>query len=97
MIMWNFKSERNMEEKKYHIEESKIAGDKFFDSSPVYAFVASESVYHHMVDSGIEQEDEIPVLKNHFSYEGLLDSIDYCETIKDDPSKWESVIAPYGR
>lgn len=88
-----FKSERNMEEKKYHIDESKIAGDKVCEPSPAYASVASESVSHHVIDSGIEQEDEIPVLKNHFSYEGLLDSIDYCETIKDDPSKWESVDA----
>ena len=45
------------------------------------------------IDSGIKQEDEIPVLKNHFSYEGLLDNLDYCETIKDDSSKWESVDA----
>lgn len=88
-----FKSERNMEEKKYHIDESKIAGDKVCEPSPVYASVASESVSHHMIDSGIEQKDEIPVLKNHFSYEGLLDSLDYCETIKDDSSKWESVDA----
>ena len=80
-----------MEEKKYHIEESKIAGDKVCEPSPAYASVASESVSHHVIDSGIEQKDEIPVLKNHFSYEGLLDSINYCETIKDDPSKWESV------
>ena len=92
-----FKSERIMEEKKYHIDESKIAGDKVCEPSPVYASVASESVSHHVIDSGIEQKDEIPVLKNHFSYEGLLDSINYCETIKDDSSKWESVIAPYGR
>ena len=83
-----------MEEKKYHIDESKIAGDKVCEPSPVYASVASESVSHHVIDSGIEQKDEIPVLKNHFSYEGLLDSINYCETIKDDSSKWESVIAP---
>lgn len=88
-----FKSERNMEEKKYHIDESKIAGDKVCEPSPVYASVASESVSHHMIDSGIEQKDEIPVLKNHFSYEGLLDSLDYSETIKDDSSKWESVDA----
>ncbi len=82
-----------MEEKKYHIDESKIAGDKVCEPSPVYASVASESVSHHVIDSGIEQKDEIPVLKNHFSYEGLLDSLDYCETIKDDSSKWESVDA----
>ena len=56
-----------MEEKKYHIEESKIAGDKVCEPSPAYASVASESVSHHVIDSGIEQEDEIPVLKNHFS------------------------------
>ena len=62
-----------MEEKKYHIEESKIVGDKVCEPSPVYASVASESVSHHMIDSGIEQKDEIPVLKNHFSYEGLLE------------------------
>lgn len=54
-----------MEEKKYHIEESKIAGDKVCEPSPAYASVASESVSHHVIDSGIEQEDEIPVLKNH--------------------------------
>ena len=82
-----------MEEKKYHIDESKIAGDKVCEPSPAYASVASESVSHHVIDSGIEQKDEIPVLKNHFSYEGLLDSLDYCETIKDDSSKWESVDA----
>lgn len=86
-----------MEEKKYHIDESKIAGDKVCEPSPVYASVASESVSHHVIDSEIEQKDEIPVLKNHFSYEGLLDSIDYCETIKDDSSKWESVDAFNGR
>lgn len=71
-----------MEERKYHIDESKVAGDKVCEPSPVYASVASESVSHHMIDSGIEQKDEIPVLKNHFSYEGLLDSLDYCETIR---------------
>ena len=54
-----------MEEKKYHIEESKIAGDKVCEPSPAYASVASESVSHHVIDSGIEQKDEIPVLKNH--------------------------------
>ena len=96
IIMENFKIIYFYNEE-YHIDESKIAGDKVCEPSPVYASVASESVSHHVIDSGIEQEDEIPVLKNHFSYEGLLDSIDYCETIKDDPSKWESVIAPYGR
>lgn len=52
-----------MEEKKYHIEESKIAGDKVCETSPAYASVASESVSYHVIDSGIEQEDEIPVLK----------------------------------
>ena len=56
-----------MEEKKYHIDESKVAGDKVCEPSPAYASVASESVSHHVIDSGIEQEDEIPVLKNHFS------------------------------
>ena len=45
-----------MEEKKYHIEESKIAGDKVCEPSPAYASVASESVSHHVIDSGIEQE-----------------------------------------
>ena len=53
-----------MEEKKYHIDESKIVGDKVCEPSPAFA---SESVSHHVIDSGIEQEDEIPVLKNHFS------------------------------
>lgn len=96
IIMENFKIIYFYNEE-YHIDESKIAGDKVCEPSPVYASVASESVSHHVIDSGIEQEDEIPVLKNHFSYEGLLDSINYCETIKDDSSKWESVIAPYGR
>ena len=92
IIMENFKIIYFYNEE-YHIDESKIAGDKVCEPSPVYASVASESVSHHVIDSGIEQKDEIPVLKNHFSYEGLLDSIDYCETIKDDPSKWESVDA----
>lgn len=31
-----------MEEKKYHIEESKIAEDKVCEPSPAYATVASE-------------------------------------------------------
>ena len=96
IIMENFKIIYFYNEE-YHIDESKIAGDKVCEPSPVYASVASESVSHHVIDSRIEQKDEIPVLKNHFSYEGLLDSINYCETIKDDSSKWESVIAPYGR
>ena len=82
-----------MEEQKYHIEESKIAGDKVCEPSPAYVSVASESVSHHVIDSGIEQKDEIPVLKNHFRDEGRLESIYYCETSKDDPSKWESVDA----
>ena len=86
-----------MEEKKYHIEESEIAGDKVCEPSPAYASVASESVSHPVLDSGIEQKDEIPVLKNPFSYEGLLDSIHYCETIKAAPSKWESVDAFHER
>lgn len=60
-----------MEEKKYHIDESKIAGDKVCEPSPVYASVASESVSHHMIDSGIEQKDEIPVLKNHLVMRGF--------------------------
>ena len=43
MIMWNFKSERIMEEKKYHIEESKIAGDKVCEPSPAYRSAASSA------------------------------------------------------
>ena len=38
-----FKSERNMEEKKYHIEESKIAGDKVCEPSPAYRSAASSA------------------------------------------------------
>ena len=56
-----------MEEKKYHIEESKIAGDKVCEPSPAYASVASESVSHHVIDSGIEQKDEIPVSYTHLT------------------------------
>ena len=41
--MWNFKSERIMEEKKYHIEESKIAGDKVCEPSPAYRSAASSA------------------------------------------------------
>ncbi len=26
-----------------------------------------------------------------FSYEGLMKSIEYCESIKDEPTQWESV------
>ena len=44
MIMWNFKSERIMEEKKYHIEESKIAGDKVCEPSPAYRSAASSAL-----------------------------------------------------
>ena len=61
-----------MEEKKYHIEESEIAEDKVCEPSPAYATAASEPVSHHVIDSRIEPEDEIPVLKNHFSYEGQI-------------------------
>lgn len=34
-------------------------------------------------------EDLIP--SSIFSYEGLMESIEYCESVKDDSSKWESM------
>lgn len=54
------------------------------------------SVMEHaspMPMSGFENHkevlDEIPELGNHFSWESLMESIEYCKKIADDPTKWE--------
>lgn len=47
-----------------------------------------------MIMNGNHKENENiegGTMSSIFSYEGLMESITYCESIKDDPSKWESV------
>lgn len=45
-------------------------------------------MYVDKVDDG-NSLDEIPVLGNHWSWEGLMETLGYCKTIVDDPTKWE--------
>lgn len=54
------------------------------------------SVMEHAMSmpmSGFENHeevlDEIPELGNHFSWESLMESIEYCKKNADDPTKWE--------
>lgn len=32
---------------------------------------------------------ELPEIGDHWSWERLMESIEYCKTIADDPTKWE--------
>lgn len=78
-----------MKENKYQIDESKLSGDMVAEPVAAYRDAVAEPL--RKTSTMDWDEDEIPVLENHFSYESLLDSLEYCEAIKNDASKWESV------
>ena len=80
-----------MKEKKYHID---LHEGEDMVAEPTLTHRVS--VMEHAVPmpmSGFENHkevlDEIPELGNHFSWESLMESIEYCKTIADDPTKWE--------
>jgi len=79
-----------MKENRYHIDESKLSSGMVNEPVAAYRDAAIAESVEKSSTIGWD-ENEIPVLNNHFSYESLLDSIEYCETIKNDASKWESV------
>lgn len=64
-----------MEEKKYHIEESKIAGDKVYEPSPAYRSAAS-SVSSVSWDEAYDT-DSYPMGRS------LEQVMDHCESILD--------------
>ena len=87
MIMWNFKSERIMEEKKYHIEESKIAGDKVCEPSPAYRSAASSS---YPMGRSLEQ-----VMEHCAEIDKHLDDPNYGHPVDDLIARLEQKIAQW--
>ena len=78
-----------MEEKKYHIEESKIAGDKVFEPSPAYRSMASStsSVSSVSWDEAYDT-DSYPMGRS------LEQVMEHCESILDkldDPNYGEPI------
>ena len=94
-----------MEEKKYHIDESKIAGDKVCEPSPAYRSAASASdvsepmmAYSSLHHAEMEKEgDEWDEVYNTDSYpmgRSLEQVMEHCESILDkldDPNYGEPI------
>ena len=78
-----------MEEKKYHIEESKIAGDKVCEPSPAYRSMASSTSSVSSV-SGDEayDTDSYPMGR---SLEQVMEHCAEVEKYLDDPDHWISI------
>ena len=80
-----------MKEKKYHIDLHE-GEDMVAETTPTHRVSVMEHAMS-MPMSGFENHeevlDEIPELGNHFSWESLMESIEYCKNIADDPTKWE--------
>ena len=75
-----------MEEKKYHIEESKIAGDKVCEPSPAYRSAAS-SVSSVSWDEAYDT-DSYPMGR---SLEQVMEHCAEVEKYLDDPGYWISI------
>ena len=78
-----------MEEKKYHIEESKIAGDKVCEPSPAYRSVASSASSASYVSwDEASNTDSYPMGRS------LEQVMEHCESILDkldDPNYGEPI------
>ena len=75
-----------MEEKKYHIDESKIAGDKVCEPSPAYrsaATSASAVSWDETYDT-----DSYPMGR---SLEQVMEHCEEVEKYLDDPDYWISI------
>ena len=75
-----------MEERKYHIEESKIAGDKVCEPSPAYRSAASSA-------SSVSW-DEAYDTDSYPMGRSLEQVMEHCESILDkldDPDHWISI------
>ena len=81
-----------MEEKKYHIEESKIAGDKVCEPSPAYRSMASSTSSVSSVSSVSWDEaydtDSYPMGR---SLEQVMEHCAEVEKYLDDPDHWISI------
>lgn len=75
-----------MEEKKYHIEESKIAGDKVCEPSPAYRSMAS-SVSSATWDEAYDT-DSYPMGR---SLEQVMEHCAEIDKHLDDPDHWISI------
>ena len=76
-----------MEEKKYHIEESKIAGDMVCERSPAYrsaASSASSASWDEAYDT-----DSYPMGR---SLEQVMEHCAEVEKYLDDPDHWISIV-----
>ena len=78
-----------MEEKKYHIEESKIAGDKVCEPSPAYRSMASStsSVSSVSWDEAYDT-DSYPMGR---SLEQVMEHCAEVEKYLNDPDHWISI------
>ena len=74
-----------MEEKKYHIEESKIAGDKVCEPSPAYRSAASAASVSW--DEAYDT-DSYPMGR---SLEQVMEHCAEVENYLDDPDHWISI------
>ena len=75
-----------MEEKKYHIEESEIVGDKVCEPSPAYRSMAS-SVSSVSWDEAYDT-DSYPMGR---SLEQVMEHCAEVEKYLDDPDHWISI------
>ena len=78
-----------MEEKKYHIEESKIAGDKVCEPSPTHRLAASSASSASSVSwDEAYDTDSYPMGRS------LEQVMEYCAEVEkylDDPDRWISI------
>ena len=75
-----------MEEKKYHIEESKIAGDKVCEPSPTHRLASS-------VSSSVSW-DEAYATDSYPMGRSLEQVMEHCAEVEkylDDPDRWISI------
>ena len=83
------KAKENMEEKKYHIEESEIAGDKVCEPSPAYRSAASSALSVSSVSwDEAYDTDSYPMGRS------LEQVMEHCESILDkldDPNYGEPI------
>ena len=78
-----------MEEKKYHIEESKIAGDKVCEPSPAYRSMASSASSASSVSWDEAYDiDSYPMGR---SLEQVMEHCAEVENYLDDPDHWISI------
>ena len=78
-----------MEEKKYHIEESKIAGDKVCEPSPAYRSAASSASSVSSVSWEETYDTESYPMGR--SLEQVMEHCAEVEKYLDDPNHWISI------